>query len=332
MAMATTEISFYHNLAQSALEQYDLSQKDCHFLGHSGNVTFRIEAQTGKFLLRIHQAISDAQSEIWQRADLIESELIWLDELHQKTKIAVQKPVKTRQDQWVTQVSVNQTVVNCSILEWIEGELLDSEPTSEQAYQLGFLMAQLHQHSQQWQPPQNFIRPSYDRTRLQAALSNLQSAIAQELISIEHFVRLGNAVAQIESRIPALLAQTPETWGLIHADLHSGNYLLHNEEFRPIDFALCGFGYYLYDVASALQYLSPTTRSNFFEGYQSLQNLPEHYLPITESFFIMAVLDVMAFHVSNPLEHEWLAETVKDVADHHIASYLEGKSFLFDRY
>ena len=36
-----------------------------------------------------------------------------------------------------------------------------------------------------------------------------------------------------------------QNWGLIHADLHEGNYLFHNEQIRPIDFYRCGFGYYL---------------------------------------------------------------------------------------
>ncbi|KOP23394.1 hypothetical protein AMR41_26350 [Hapalosiphon sp. MRB220] len=31
------------------------------------------------------------------------------------------------------------------------------------------------------------------------------------------------------------LQQTDDTWGLIHADLHQGNYVLYGEQVRPIE-------------------------------------------------------------------------------------------------
>lgn len=46
----------------------------------------------------------------------------------------------------------------------------------------------------------------------------------------------------------------------------------------------------------------------------------------------MALIDVLSFHVNNPQEHEWLSDTVKDVASEHIPRYLKGESFLFDKY
>ncbi len=128
------------------------------------------------------------------------------------------------------------------------------------------------------------------------------------------------------------LKQNQEVWGLIHGDLHDGNYLLYGDELRPIDFARCGFGYYLYDVASTIQYLPPAVRSSFFEGYQTSQKLPKNYIRIVEGFFIMAMIDVLSFHVNNPKEHEGVSDTVKDVTKEHIPLYLQGESFLFDKY
>jgi Ser/Thr protein kinase RdoA (MazF antagonist) len=147
----------------------------------------------------------------------------------------------------------------------------------------------------------------------------------------ENYAVLKSAVHQILETMQTL-KQNQQVWGLIHADLHDGNYLLHGNEFRPIDFARCGFGYYLYDVASTLQYLPPAVRSSFFEGYQTSQKLPENYIQIVEGFFIMAMIDVLSFHVSNPQEQQGVSDTVKDVAKNHIPFYLGGESFLFDKY
>ena len=119
-------------------------------------------------------------------------------------------------------------------------------------------------------------------------------------------------------------------WGLIHADLHQGNYLFHNGQIRPIDFSRCGFGHYLYDIAQSIHHFLPEVRSSFFEGYQTIRNLPENYLQIIEGFSIMASIEVFAFHATNPKEHEWLSNTVKYVAQNHIPQFLQDKSFLLD--
>jgi Ser/Thr protein kinase RdoA (MazF antagonist) len=328
-----TQASVYDDIAKFALDQYSLAQEQRWFLGHSGSVTFRIETQEEKFLLRIHQAISSAYDDVWEKPEVIESELLWLAALHHDTKLVVQKPIRNLQNRWITQVAgdENTEAFYCSLLHWIDGEILQSERTPQQAYQLGVLMAQLHQHSQQWQIPQNFIRPAYDRHRFKAALAQLYPAISQGLISTENYNVLSSGVRQIQEMMETL-KQNQEVWGLIHADLHDGNYLLHRDELRPIDFARCGFGYYLYDVASTIQYLPPAVRSSFFEGYQTSQKLPKNYIRIVEGFFIMAMIDVLSFHVNNPKEHQGVSDTVKDVTKEHIPLYLQGESFLFDKY
>jgi Ser/Thr protein kinase RdoA (MazF antagonist) len=320
-------------IAKAALPQYGIAQEQRCFLGHSESVTFCIKTQTEKFLLRIHRPISTLQDDVWQRPEVIESELLWLSALRKDTEIVVQEPVKNLQNRWLTQVLTDETkeVFYCSLLYWIDGNIFNGQRTPQQAYQLGLLLARLHQHSSQWQLPQNFVRPAYDENRLQAALSALYPAVLQKLISAEDYKTLEVAACQIQGMIESL-GQKQNAWGLIHADLHEGNYLLHNEEFRPIDFARCGFGYYIYDIASSLQYLFPNVRPAFFEGYQAIRNLPENYLQITEGFFIMAVIEVLSFHVNNPQEHKGISETVPYLVKEHVHLYLEDESFLFDKY
>ncbi|NJM60470.1 MAG: phosphotransferase [Oscillatoriales cyanobacterium RU_3_3] len=328
-----TQASIYDYIANVALDRYNLAQGLRYFLGHSGSVTFRIETQQEKFLLRIHQAIFSSQGDVWQKPEVIESELLWLAALHLDTDLVVQTPIKNLQNRLVTPVIVdeNTEVFYCSLLRWIDGEILQFDRTPQQAYQLGKLIAQLHQHSQKWQRPHNFTRPAYDRNRLKIALSKLHPASSQGLIAAENYNVLELAAGQVQ-KLMETLEQTQENWGLIHADLHDGNYLFHNEELRPIDFARCGFGYYLYDVATALQYLHPAVRSCFFEGYQTIRKLPENYVHIAESFFIKALIELFSFHVNNPQEHEGISDSVKYVTKEHIPLYLQGKSFLFDKY
>ncbi|WP_414621073.1 phosphotransferase enzyme family protein [Calothrix sp. CCY 0018] len=326
-----TQIYAYKSIAKAALNQYDLADEKIQFLGHSENVTFCVEAAAEKFLLRIHQPVSASQDDIWQQPDIIESELLWLAALHRDRNInvVVQKPIQNQQGEWVTQVLAdNKDIFCCSLLRWIDGNISETRRTSQQAHQLGLIIAQLHQHSSQWKLPQNFIRPTYDENRLHAALEALYPAVSNNLISAEHYELLTTATHYIETTMKTL--GRSQHWGLIHADLHESNYLFDNQQIRPIDFSRCGFGYYLYDLAQSIDHFLPQIRSSFFAGYQTIRNLPDNYLQITEGFSIMASIEVFAFHANNPKEHEWLSNTVKYVAQKHIPKFLQGESFLLD--
>ena len=325
-----TQINFYESIAKAALNQYGLVDEQIQFLGHSENITFYVEAPAEKFLLRIHQSISPSQDNIWKQPDIIKSELLWLAALSKDTNVTVQEPIQNQQGEWVTQVLTDNTqdIFCCTLLRWIDGRISENRRTPQQAHQLGSIIAQLHQHSSQWELPHNFDRPIFDEKRLHRALEALYPALSDNLISTKHYQLLITATQNIETTIKKLGRM--QNWGLIHADLHEGNYLFHNEKIRPIDFSHCGFGYYLYDMAQSIDHLFPQVRTSFFEGYQTIRNLPENYLQIIEGFSIMASIEVFAFHLNDPNEHEWLSNTVQYIAQNHIPKFLQGKSFLLD--
>jgi Ser/Thr protein kinase RdoA (MazF antagonist) len=325
--MAHTETK--EEIALAALNQYPVIIEEIRFLGDSGNITFYVEAPEGSFLLRIHQALLGLQDDIWLQPDIIESELVWLAALRRDTKIVVQEPIQNLEGRLVTQVLVNDTqdVFNCSLLRWIDGCVSNAERIPQQAYNLGALMAQLHCHSREWKLPQNFVRPAFDENRFGAALSAFYPAVTMGLIEPVHFQMLTNCAEKIVAMMKNL-GTAPDVWGLIHADLHDGNYLFNNEEIRPIDFSRCGFGHYLYDIGESIQYLMPIVRSSFFEGYQSIWQLPESYLQVVEGFFIAATIYNYSFHLNNPKEHELISEDVQHISKTLLPKYLEGESFL----
>jgi Ser/Thr protein kinase RdoA (MazF antagonist) len=324
-----TQIEAYESITKAALNQYDVVPEVIKFLAHSGNTTFYIETGEEKFILRIHKGFLDSQDDIWQRPDVIESELLWLSALGSEENLTVQKPVQNLQGKWVTQVlsDDSENVFYCSLLNWIDGEVSDAHRTPQQAYQLGLLIAKLHHHSSKWKLPPNFIRPIFDKNRLHQAMSAFYPAVSYGLISLDHYNMFAAATQKIEKKMK-IMGRGQDVWGLIHADLHEGNYLFYNEEIRPIDFARCGFGYYLYDIAESIQYLLPQVRSSFFDGYQTICQFPEGYLQIVEGFFIMAIIYNYSFHINNPEEHEWIANDSRHVANKHLYKYLEGQSFL----
>ncbi len=317
------------DLAEAALIQYNLVGAQLTFLGQSQNTTFRVDASTGEqFLLRLHAGIdsSGGNAQI-EEPVAIRSELLWLNAIAQDMGLVVPQPVQNRLGEWVTRLDASWEPISASLLRWVEGKHLDREPTVAQVRQLGQLMAQLHQHSCTWVLPAGFVRPSHDGAQLEAATGQLEVLVQSGTISRDDYQVFQQAAAQVQALMPSL-PQTPETWGLIHADLHQGNYLFWGEEIRPIDFSRCGFGFYLYDIGQTLGDVEPALRPYFFEGYANIQTLPTDYRSLVEAFFVGATVENFAFHSTNPKEQEWLARAVPYVVKHHLHSYLEGKTFL----
>ncbi len=72
-----------------------------------------------------------------------------------------------------------------------------------------------------------------------------------ELVSAADAALVEAAIETVRVATRELGAQ-PDTFGLIHADLHQENYLFHGGMARAIDFDDCGWGFYLYDLAVTL--------------------------------------------------------------------------------
>jgi len=91
---------------------------------------------------------------------------------------------------------------------------------------------------------------------------------------------------------------TQEEYGLIHADLHLANCLLHEGELGVIDFADCRFASYFYDMAVPLTYLDERPdyedlRDAFFNGYAKERTLPEQFAAAVQTFMVARAIDII---------------------------------------
>ncbi|MFN6536472.1 MAG: phosphotransferase enzyme family protein [Nostoc sp. EkiNYC01] len=209
----------WKRLALTALNHYNVSAAQLVFLGHSENVTFRVETPSSEncatsgefdeqrlFLLRIHHPIARCRDRIWQQHAVIESELMWLTALHEDTDLVVPYPIQNLNGNFITSVAIDDTgeKLNCTLLNWIDGSPLDTQPTPIQAWQVGELMAQLHQHASFWELPLGFQRPKYDWEQLHASLMKLRSLLDVGTVSLAHFAVLETVVQRIGDVLTAL--------------------------------------------------------------------------------------------------------------------------------
>ncbi|MFD3258108.1 phosphotransferase enzyme family protein [Paenibacillus lentus] len=316
-------LSRARKVALKALQQYDLDWNCIRFVQVSDTITFKIETDSNdKYLLRIH---SDKLNK-----EEINSEILFLNELCNVHGLIVPVGVKGLNGSYVFECETEEGYQKpcISLMRWIEGQQLSGDITESQVYNIGVMMSKLHEASMKFKAPDHFVRPEWGSSSFRDNVRKLEFYYSRFLSNSDWLV-YQSAITRIEHEVDRV-PKNNQNYGLIHADLHCGNVIFHEETLYPIDFGRCGYGYYLYDMAGALLELSPVQRKIFIQGYESVKRLEVEYVSQLECFFIMFMIENYCHHSSNPNEISNLKAEQK-YALAYIKEYLDGNSFLFKR-
>jgi Ser/Thr protein kinase RdoA (MazF antagonist) len=190
-------------------------------------------------------------------------------------------------------------------LQWMEGRSLYKGLTSQQMNRAGEFLANMHLHSEGFEPPQAFTRPRWDTLAFLSGALNVDMEKCRAIMSGEQWGMIEKMGEVVLNRLAAM-PEERSSFGMIHADFHPGNLLSHRGEVRALDFELCGWGYYLYDVAVMLSVLVGRhpqyegLRAGFIEGYREVRVLGGDWL-VTVEMFIAARKMIRAL---------WLAQQI----------------------
>jgi Ser/Thr protein kinase RdoA (MazF antagonist) len=305
--------------ALKALQNYDLDWTHIRFNQLSDTCTFIIEtSEEETFLLRIHSGMNN---------ETVDSELVWLDALREKIDVALPTGVLDRNGSRTVRIDLeNGSRLYASLMRWVVGLHGSGEFTEDQVYQEGVLLAKLHQVSQQFEVPSNFVRPEWGEQSFRLAMDRLAQHY-DKFLTDQEFLLYQSAAEKILTKMISL-RKDGESYGLIHGDLHQGNIVFYNGEPRPIDFGRCGFGYFLYDIAHTILGLYPAQRELVMKGYQSIRGLGNDWLAELETFTVMVMIENYCHHAPDPRETEGLREE-QPYAQAILKSYLSGEPFLF---
>lgn len=243
------------------------------------NLVYRIDC-TPPRALRLHR------SGLRTKAELV-SELDWMAAL-QARGLSVPKPFPALDGALCHEVD-GQIV---DVLGWLDGApmgkggRLNPALDGQVAYHaLGRAMAGLHQKSDDWIPPPRFQRHAWDLDGLLGENPlwgrfwenpRLTKAETDLLTKARHQAR------DIVSALPA-----PD-YGLIHADLVQENVLFGASGPQMIDFDDGGFGYRLFDIATALNFIrrepDPVPlQAAFTQGYLATRPIDLTALPLFQA-------------------------------------------------
>lgn len=283
-------------LASAALGHWGLAATDMHLIKYRENAVFRVELADGRRVaLRIHRHAYHSDAEL-------HSELQWLDALA-AAGIAVPQILPAQDGALFRNVQVPAVpeARQVDIFAWVEGRQLGSVeagveldlPTVRGIYRtIGALAARLHEHSAHWTPPEGFVRHAWDADGLAGATPFWGRFWELEQLNDEERKLLVQARDAVHAGLSAYGSDPANggRYGLIHADLVAENLLVDGADVRLIDFDDAGFGWHLFELATALYFESDaphfeTAFAALVEGYRSVRDLPETQLAHMPLFF-----------------------------------------------
>jgi Ser/Thr protein kinase RdoA (MazF antagonist) len=288
------KVERYERLARKALIAYGLEDAELRFLGQSANVMFRVQIDDGRWALRICNPGRDHK--------ILLRELLWLVALCRDTDLSVPEPVIMRTGDLFRSVSMPglSGFHACMLFRWVKGQFED-DLTPDHLRAVGRFAATLHRHAETFRWPEE-LAPV--KASAETVGDNVPRATLKSHYSEEDTESL-RATIPIIQRSMRSLGDGHDIAGVIHGDLHQGNYLFRGGEARAIDFECVQWNYYAYDIATTFSYLEG--RSDFedlklayVEGYSAIRSLPcdlEEHIP---SFDMLRAFTMVAWILGTP--------------------------------
>ena len=240
-------------LAEEAIKHWDVEVKSINLHLQSENTVFKVEGLDGNtYALRIHR-------KGYHDLEELNSEHVWTSSLS-NAGLLVPEAVVTRSGEAYTSVSfLNSSEYRyVGLVKWIEGTILndlildlEEKDVSDLYESLGKVVAKFHKATIAWEKPKDFKRHSFDTDGFLGSKPfwgrfwEAQNATTRER---EKLSLIRNNITESLSKLPKDI----NSFGMIHADLHSQNVLIQGKSLSVIDFDDSGFGWYGFDLAVAI--------------------------------------------------------------------------------
>lgn len=311
-------------IAYTALEAYGIENARIKLIRNAGNILYHVYApasyrekcnaqifEPGHFLLRLHWPGYRDEQEIL-------SELWWLRALRNECDLPVPEPMTSLRDDLLVTASAPGIPKRrfCSLLRWVRGRRIGGSAGYRHYAAQGRFMAGLHNFSSKWRLPNHLRQRQYDYTGLFADIPKLCLPVHDTWALLpKPLVPPFQTVAEHVHIAMETLGNDTNVYGLIHADLGvDANLIFLGHEPRAIDFDECGLGYWIYDLAVALEHCREERdymryRNAFLRSYSENRSISQEQIGLLDLF--MAALDVHIGLWANAVA--WLHPERKDI-------------------
>nr|WP_244977171.1 phosphotransferase [Deinococcus humi] len=290
------------------LSHYGRQASDITLLREGDNRVFRVHVpEEGSYILRLHTSGRHTP-------EALTSELEWLNVLAHGTPLRVPQPVRSVFNSLVVPVAFEASLsVLCTLFTWLEGESLPEgeEFTLEQAANVGQILARLHVEAERFQAPVHFERPEYNSAYFLSCGEEFKQNLASS-VDPRRLDLLNDCLVQLLQGLGPL-EEAAGGFGIVHADVHPGNFLQHNNELALIDFDRCGWGPLLLDLAHADLAMDVRARAALMSGYTRIRPLPADYEQSLKALRVLAAIENLTVLSRRPHELPFVLEAMPTV-------------------
>lgn len=290
-------------LAKNALKEWGVVDCTPRLIKYRENGVFEVKTAVGdRAALRVHR-------QGYHSDESLASELEWMSILAQGG-LVVPEPIPTLSGDIVVNGTADGVpgIWKVDMLCWLEGKELGAvgEPLPLEDRDIGQLffiigqtMATLHNLSAQWPGQNSAVRHAWDcdgfvgEDPLWGHFWELAILTSDQKL---FFLDVRKAIAADLDRY----GRNTDNYGLIHADLVPENIMRHKDEIQLIDFDDAGFGWHMFEIVTAVFWLTDETEYNFIcdqviKGYQSVRSLQQRDLDTMDLFMAARSLTYMGW-------------------------------------
>lgn len=284
------------DLAAASLSHWGFEGSSLDLIKYRENAVFKLTTVEGvSYALRIHR-------HAYHTDDELRSELQWMAALAD-CGILVPKIVATKSFEPFAVVKAGRVPEprQIDVFEWVDGEQLgsveqgvsDRSAVEDNYRTIGGLMARLHNQAVTWPLPQEFVRHSWDVEGLVGDQPFWGPFWELAALGNDERMLINSARERVRKDLSAYQSDpaNKDRYSVIHADCVAENVMVDGNKIRLIDFDDAGFGWHLFDVATALYFEMDEAhfeqaRDALIDGYREHRALPEQQVQCLPLFYL----------------------------------------------
>ena len=270
-------------------------------LSLSENATYLV-ADDEPVVLRVHRPG-------YHCLEAIRSELSWMAALRTDTVVATPHLIRAADGRDVVPAWVEGQMLHVDAVTFIEGCTAEEKPAAVGFDELGRLSAHMHDHAERWSPPDYFTRFGWDVDATLGPHPRWGDWRAAPGLRSDGTAVVERAAAAVAARLTEF-GQSPDRFGLIHADLRMANLMIDPHgaagscAITVIDFDDCGWSWHLADLGAVVSFIEDTPEAermvaDWLRGYREVREIPVGHLGMIPTFVMLRRLMLTAWVASH---------------------------------
>ncbi|MDP2547329.1 phosphotransferase enzyme family protein [Oceanobacter sp. 4_MG-2023] len=265
----------------------------------SENATFLLEQPDKEpLVIRVHRPDYHSRAEI-------ASELNWIQTLRDNQVVTTPALIPLDDGSFIASFDDQGQTRYVVAFAFMPGTEPDADANLIPGFELlGATSARLHQQASAWTLPPAFQRKTWNFDSAFGAQPLWGDWRAAPGLTPAGQDTLERLCQRLQQRL-ANYGETPDRFGLVHADLRLANLLVNDKQLAVIDFDDCGFSWFMYDFAAAISFyetspLVPELQQAWLRGYCSVQPLADEHIQMIPDFILFRRLLLTAWIASHP--------------------------------